>query len=317
VERRHEQNSASLRPRLQHWQSLIVAALLLLVSLGQAAPSATVTTQPQAADDATPTRKVTPGTTAADDSPLSEARNRLQQAFDQLRAGDTATAQKSLQAARKWLETSATSSNSATTRQEANQLADEIAALEASLEQDTKAAESSISRYWHKATSLLQRELDQLIHRYETLSSAETTLKYLLNARMHLRNAEHSLFVVHDPGEADRELGATIGNLQVASSDARTDIRKQIAALIESLQQLTSPSLDQAAASQENRVGQYLQQALKNLEAARQMATPTEQLRLDAIIEQARQLQAEAQRKSARARYDAAMIQLRKIIDSL
>ncbi len=176
---------------------------------------------------------------------------------------------------------------------------------------------SAISRFWHKSTSLVQREVDQLIHSYQELSSNQKALKYLLDAKMRLHNAEHGLFVEHQPGLADRQLAATIQDLQAAARTVNPHTRNEIQALIKDLQGLGSEAKSRKSASRAGQVSDLLQQALRQLEAARKLATPVEQAQLDALIHQTAELQQGVEEESTRAQYEASMVKLRKIVDGL
>ncbi|MGV6857586.1 MAG: DUF1720 domain-containing protein, partial [bacterium] len=249
--------------------------------------------------------------------PLDEVKKLLQDAFRSSQAGDSQASRASLQQARQWMDKFAATGKDASAKAEATRLAGEIESLEQSLGQNAADEQTTISRLWHRTTSLVQREVDSLIHSYKELSSTDKSLKSLLDAKMHLRNAEHSLFVVYMPHYADSQLGTAVNNLEEAKAGVKPGEAAAIDGLIADLKALGSGAMGEPQAVKENNVADALARVMTDLLEARNAASDSERTSLDRLIGEVKRFQDEVLQRSVKARYDASLAKLRALIEQL
>ena len=131
-----------------------------------------------------------------DNTYLQVARDQLSIAHDKYNEGDITGSKHSLKKAGDWLNKAVEHSEYEKVRTEAEKLASEIDQFHLTLNHSS--GQSDIVRFWHQATSLVIRESEQLIHSYTTSSNDSTTLRHLLDAKMHFYLADHDLFDSHD-----------------------------------------------------------------------------------------------------------------------
>jgi hypothetical protein len=248
---------------------------------------------------------------------LREARDRLEEAFDSYDEADPASAKKSLEEATVYLHKAAENSSSDKTREEARKLAAEIDKFRNKISQDPYQQENRIARFWHRVSSIIKREADHLVHSYMEISTAGKTLKHLLDAKMHLFNAEHDLFVSRDTDDAEVELSKVLGYLEEARRVAAPDVKRKIELFSEDIQSLRAKITTSGGIWKKDSVINALNQALANLEHAHESATPTTKLRIELIQEELQVLQMDVRRNSIRDDYDASMATIRSIINEL
>lgn len=259
--------------------------------------------------------------TAADqisvESTLALAREKLGYAFDAYREGDIERTKKHLDTASGSLLKALDNSKSEKTRDETSKLATEIEDFKTRLNQLTKEEENSIARFWHRATSLIKREAEQLIQDYVDLSTSEKILKHLLDAKMHFYNAEHDLFISHDAEDAGIELTRTLEYLTDASQIHVPEVQRKIILLSQNIQSLKDNLSTTKEIWSNDSVIQALDKALDNLTEVDINIAPSYKLRIETIKADIQTLRVNLARENIKNRYDSAMTTLRNIINEL
>ncbi len=253
----------------------------------------------------------------SNDDSLGAARDQLEQAFSSYREKNIQATREHLLQARGLLDQSALNSASQTVKTEARKLVDEIQAFEQKLAAGNEAEESSIARFWRRATSFIRREAEQLVDQYVELSQNEKTFKHLLDAKMHLFIAEHDLFVSKDSRDAYAELYKVLVDLDLASREAVGEFKPQVADLtdkVTALRKLMSASEQSWLGSE---VIEHLQNARSDLLLAEQTAKPETSLQISIIRHQIEGLRREEETRNLRNDYDAIMEDLKLIISKL
>ena len=248
---------------------------------------------------------------------LDKARVKLGYAFDAYRKGDIDTTRVNLKAATEWLHKAEQSSSSETARDEASNLAAEIEKFKVKLNDASEKEENSLARFWHRATSIMKRETDQLINDYIELSISEKTLKPLLDAKMHLFTAEHDLFVSHDAEDAGEELGDTLEYLVEASQIARPAIQQRIISLSGDIKFLREKLSTTKEIWINDSVINSLDKAIDSLADASESVSPKVKLRIELINADIRALRLDIERDNIKNNYETAMATLRNIINEL
>jgi tetratricopeptide (TPR) repeat protein len=255
--------------------------------------------------------------TAGDNNPLDISRIKLGRAFDDYRKGDLDSARRELNAAIEWLRNATQTSKTEKVRDEAQKLSVEIEAFEKDLNNAAAGKESDLARFWHRVTSIIKRETNQLIHSYVELSIAEKTLKHLLDAKLHFFNAEHELFVSYDAEEAGEELNKTIQYLDEAIEVARYSIREQVVLIKKDVELLKDEISTTKNIRANNSLIVTLDNLLEGLEEVNEDIPPNLELRLDQIKADVRALRSEVGRNSVKNKYDKIMRELHKVINQL
>jgi hypothetical protein len=248
---------------------------------------------------------------------LREARIKLSNAFDSYREGDKMSAQTNLEEATAFLNKAAENSSAEKTKKEARKLATEIDKFRDEISQVPARQESILARFWHRASSIIKREADHIIHGYMEISAADKTMKPLLDAKMHLFNAEHDLFVSHDIEEAYDELGKVIVYLGEAADIATPAAKGRIDLLRENIQSLKEKITVSSDIWKKDSVINSLNVALSSLAEAYMDATPTTKMRIEQIQNEMQALHTDVRRSSIRDDYDTSMATLRTIINDL
>ena len=250
-----------------------------------------------------------------DNTYLQVARDQLSLAFEQYNDGDIAASKQSLRKASDWLNKAVTHSEYDTIKTEAEKLASEIDSFRLTLSHSSE--KNDISRFWHQATSLILRESEQLIHSYITTSNDNTTVKHLLDAKMHFYSAEHDLFVSHDPKDAVQELNDSLEYLAQANAIAKTKVKARINKLIDDIKVLISLTESSKDSWKKNMLIDSLDKAIINIANAESIATPPIKLRLKSIEQDIYQLQSDMQRTNLKSRYDSIMVDFTRAIKSI
>lgn len=247
--------------------------------------------------------------------PTTMVRQKLQSAYSLYAEGNITAAKKELDEANQLL-IKAPEENSIT-KIENQKLANEIQALIEQLTSDSEEQQNAIVRLWHRSTALVTREMEDLIHRYNTLSTVERTLKPLLDAKMHLFYAEHDLFSNHNAKLAEYELSNVLDYLDDAVQVATPENRERIIKISKSIQALQKMTPFGSEAWNIESVNKAINDAQSDLDKAKKFATPSDAASIDKIKSELLVLQKEIVKNSAKQYYDSAMYQLVQLINDL
>ena len=253
----------------------------------------------------------------SDNTAIDIARSNLEKAIDSYRQGDMVATGQNLEIAIKSLDQAAQDSKTEKTREESRKLGIKIDEFKEMLIQESEQDENSLLRFWHQATSILKRETDQLIHDYVKLSVSEKTLKYLLDAKMHLFMAQHDLLISHDNEDATDELDNVLAYLDEASQVAKLSLQKKITVLSKEIQTLKERISPGKESWRENDLILVLKQAVKNLSEARKYASPQISSRIESLETEIQILQVDIERSNIKNDYKSAMTKLKEIIHEL
>jgi Asp-tRNA(Asn)/Glu-tRNA(Gln) amidotransferase C subunit len=254
---------------------------------------------------------------SSEENTLHEARLKLENAFDSYKNGDMAATKDNLNVATQWLNKAAENSRTEKTREEARKLATEIDTFREKVKQDSEQHENSLARFWHQTTSIIKREADQLIHSYVESSTAEKTLKYLLDAKMHLFTAEHDIFVSHDEEDAADELNKVLNYLDEASQIATPSINNKIIDFTQDIQSLKNNLTPGKGLWKKDSVIHSLDTAKDDLTKAYTNASPSIKLKIESIKKDIAALRVSIERSNIKNDYDTAMAKLKTIINEL
>lgn len=250
-----------------------------------------------------------------DNTYLHVARDQLALAFEEYNDGDIAASKQSLRKASDWLNKAVNHSEYDTIKAEAEKLAAEIDSFRLTLSQSSE--HNDINRFWHHTTSLILRESEQLIHSYITTSNDNTTLRHLLDAKMHFFLAEHDLFVSHDSKDALQELNDSLEYLAQADAIAKPKVEARINKLIDNIKALISLTESSKNSWKKNMLIDSLDEAISNVANAESIATPPIKLRLKLIEQDIYQLKLDMQRTNLKTRYDSIMVDFTRTIKSI
>ncbi len=256
-------------------------------------------------------------TAASDNKAINAARLNLKNAIDSYRAGDMVATRHNLETAITSLQQAAQENSTEKTREESRKLGIKIDEFKEMLIQESKQDENSLLRFWHQATSIVKREADNLIHSYVELSVSEKTLKYLLDAKMHLFRAQHDLLVSHDNDDAASELDNVLGYLDEASQVSKPSLQKKITDLSKEIQTLKDHIKPGNESWRENDLILTLEQAVKNLNKAKNSASPRISERIESLETEIQILQVDIERNNVKNDYESAMAELKTIIHQL
>ena len=295
-----------------HGHSMIsIAILMLCVFISSPALSSDNSDNPTQSEP----DQVT--STQSENNNLDQARSFLGYAFDSYKKGDIDATKNNLQQASKWLAKAAENSKADKSKEESQKLAAEINQLKETISQSSDNHENSLARFWHRVTSIIKREADQLTHSYVTLSIDEKTLKHLLDAKMHLFTAEHDLFVSHETKDAEYELEKTIEYLKDAKEVAKPVTSDKVAALLADIQGLKDNINSKKDIWRKDSMIQSLDKAIGNLDDAREKASPTTKLRIDLLKTEVLAVREHVEQGNLKTNYDDAMTTLQTIINEL
>ena len=241
--------------------------------------------------------------------PLAMAHQELKQAHENFKKGDIDRVQKELNAAGKWLQQPGLSDN-AKTKDESAALVKEIQALQQKISHPSDQHEGAIARIWHRSSALVNHEIQHMTKSWSDVSTANKTIKYLLNAKLHFNYAEHDLFADHDSGNANKELSYTITYLDEADKVAIPRIRQQIAVIKKDIQALAS---SHANAHEQQDIINALDMASASIQQASHSAAPLIQARLKSLATEIGSLKSDIGMLEHRQQYDAILEKLRKL----
>lgn len=245
--------------------------------------------------------------------PLAMAHQQLEQARQQYSKGDVEAVRKSLEAANKLLQDPKMSKDTKTIN-EVTELAKEIQQLQASINHPSDEHESAITRLWHRSSALVEREIEHVKKSWKDSSTANTTLKHLLDARLHFSYAENELFRSHNVEKANEELNKTVAYLDKADEVAIPRVREKIASLKKDIQQLPTSHIN---TDDEREIIQALEAASTSIDKASHSVSLEIQARSQKIAVEIRNLKKEVPLLERRHQYDSIMKRLRKLDEIL
>lgn len=248
---------------------------------------------------------------------LEVARLKLKRAIDNYKDGNLDAARHNLEVAIEWLNKASKNSKTKKSRQASRQLAVEIDAFKQRLDQLSEENENILVRFWHQTTAIIGREIDHLVHSYVELASSENTLRYLLDAKMHLYTAEHDLIVSHEFEDSVQELDSVLDYLDQAGEVAKTPLKEKIKDLRNRISLLEEQVKESPKAWQVNEEIALIDQAKENLTKVKDSASPQIILRIETIEADIHALRIDIERSNIKNSYESCMATLRGIIDEL
>ena len=253
----------------------------------------------------------------SDGSALDIARLTIEKAINSYREGDMDASKRNLEIAIESLNKAANDSQTEKAREESRKLGIKIDKFKEKLNQASGQHENSLIRFWHQTISIIKRETDHLIHSYNELSVSEKTLKYLLDAKMHLFMAQHDLFATHDDDDAIKELDNVLDYLDEASQVAKPSIKKKILNLSKNIDVLKEQIKPGQEVWKNNDLVLSLNQAVDKLTEAKSIASPQIKLRIESLETEIQILRVEVERSNIKNDYELSLVKLRGIINEL
>ncbi len=263
--------------------------------------------------EATPsTHKVS----VAANHPLAMAHQELKNAHDHFGQQDLDAVHKDLTAANKWLQDSAISQNEKM-KEEAAILMKEIALFQQRIDQPAEEKEGVLARLYHRSTALVQRQVQHSMKNFDKASAANTTLKQLIDTRLHFHYAEHDLFVSHDAEGAGKELIKTIEYLDKANETALPAVQQKLAVIKKEIQTLaTNHANANANVAEQQKIIQALETAHTALKQASEGVTNAEiQTRISAITLTITRLKKDVSNLENKQHYHEIMKQLNQLVE--
>jgi hypothetical protein len=253
----------------------------------------------------------------SEESALDVARLKIENAINSYKEGDMAASERDLQMAIESLNKAANDIQTEKAREETRKLGIKIDEFKEKLNQAPGQHENMLIRFWHQTISIIKREKDHLIHSYIELSVSEKTLKYLLDAKMHLFMAQHDLFVSHNDEEAMKELDNVLDYLDDASQVAKPSIKKKVINLSKNIQALKEQINPGQEAWRNNDLVVSLNQASDKLTQAKSIASPQIKLRIESLETEIQRLRVDVERSNIKNDYELSIVKLRGIINEL
>lgn len=251
------------------------------------------------------------------DNALNRTRILLEKAFDSYQQKDIKQTKEYLRNATELLNESSLNSKTEKVKLESKKLAQEIENFYHKISLSSELHENKLARFWHQTTSIIKRETDQLIHRYNKLYIAEKTLKHLLDAKMHLFTAKHDLFVSHNEEDAIEELSEAIDYLDKAEQVAILPIKSKVESLRKDIQSMKNAKTPTASSWKQNEILISLDVAFTNLNEAKRNAAPTLKLRIETLQHEIDKLRKSIDFDNLKNDYDSATTRLITIIHEL
>ncbi len=248
---------------------------------------------------------------------LLVARENLLGAIESYEKGNLLKTQQKLKTATEWLHKASQNSMTEKVRKEAVKLSSEIDSFKKSINKASEQQEYSLARFWYQATSMIERETDHLIHSYVELSVTEDTLKYLLDAKMHLFIAKHDLFVSYDDKEAIEELNTVLNYLDEAMQVANSVTKNKISALIKDIKSLKNKISSRKDGWKIRQITHSLENAVNELTQANKNASSSVKSRIEYIKANIRTLRNDIGSSRMKDHYKSSMASLVKIIKEL
>jgi len=253
----------------------------------------------------------------SDETALDVARLKIENAINRYKEGDMVASERDLEMAIESLNKAAHDSQTEKAREESRDLGIKIDKFKEKLNQESGQHENSLIRFWHQTISIIKRETDHLIHSYNELSVSEKTLKYLLDAKMHLFMAQHDLFVSHDNEDAIQELDNVLDYLDDAGQVAKPSIKKKVINLSKNIHALKEQINPGQEAWRNNDLVLSLKQAMNELTKAKNIASPRIKLQIESLETEIHTLQVDVERSNIKNDYELTIVQLREIINEL
>lgn len=241
--------------------------------------------------------------------PLAMAHQELKQAHEDFNKGDVDRVQKELNTASEWLQQPGLSDNRKT-KDQAAALAREIQELQQKINHPSAEHEGAIARIWHRSSALVEHEIQHMAKSWSDVSTANKTLKYLLNAKLHFHYAEHDLFADHDSDNANKEMSYTITYLDEADKVATPQIRQQISVIKEDIQALAK---SHANTHDQQNILNALDMASASIHQASQGAALLIQARLKSLATEIVSLKNDIAMLEQKQQYDAILEKLRQL----
>jgi hypothetical protein len=241
--------------------------------------------------------------------PLAMAHHELEQAQDNFNKGDIEAVQRELNAAGKWLQQPGLSDN-VKTKDEAAALVQEIQQLQQKISQPSAEHEGAIARIWHRSSALVEHEIQHMKKSWSDVSTANKTIKYLLNAKLHFNYAEHDLFAAYDSGDASKELSYTLTYLDEADKVAIPRVRQQISVIKKDIQALAN---SHTSSHGQQDIINALDMASASIHHASHSAVPLIQTRLKSLAVEIDSLKSDIGMLEHRQQYDAIMKKMRQL----
>ncbi len=248
---------------------------------------------------------------------LDMTRLKLESAINSYKKGDMVATKHDLEVAIEWLNKAEQNSKAEKSREESRKLGAKIDAFKEKLNQSSGGHKNSLIRFWHQSTAILKREIDHLTHSYVELLVSEKSLKYLLDAKMHLFTVRHDLFVSHNNEDAIQELDNVLDYLDEAGQVAKQPMQKKIIDLSKEIYILREQIKRRQDAWRNNDVILSLNQSIDNLTNAKNKASPRIKLRIESIKAEIQTLRADVEKVNIKNDYESAMAKLRDIINEL
>ncbi|RUM94359.1 MAG: hypothetical protein DSZ28_03605 [Thiothrix sp.] len=245
--------------------------------------------------------------------PLAMAHQKLDHAKENYSKGDIDAVQQDLEAASKWLKDPRLSNNTKA-KDEAVILANEIQALQEEISHPSDEHEGTIARIWHRTTALVQHEIQHVKKSWSDTSTANKTMKHLLDAKLHFTYAEHDLFVAHNREKANKEISRTIIFLDEAEKVAIPRIREQIATIKNDMQILTDSRI---YASEQEKIMSVLMDASQSIQEVSQGVALPVQSKLQTLAIEIGSLKNEIGTLESRQQYNAILEKFRKLNNEL
>ena len=245
--------------------------------------------------------------------PLAMAHQKLDHAKEKYSQGDIGAVQQDLDTASNWLQDPGLSDNTKA-KNEAATLANDIQALQEIISHPSDEHEGAIARIWHRTTALVEHEIQHVKKSWADISTANKTMKHLLDAKLHFTYAEHDLFVAHNREKADKEISRTVTYLDEAEKVAIPRIREQIATLKNDMQILANSRI---YASEQERIMSVLTKASISIEKVSQGVALPVQSKLQTLVTEIENLTNEIGALESRQQYNAIIEKLRKLNNEL
>ena len=234
---------------------------------------------------------------------LAIAQQQLKQAHEYYKKGEIDQVNKSLQAASQSLQGHQENKAAAA-------LVSEIKQLQEKISQSSDAHEGTISRLWHRSSALVAREIEHATKSWNDSSTANETLKYLIDARMHFSYTEHDLFANHNAEKANEDIKSTLTYLDKANAIANPQMREMITVLKKEIQHLPT---DQTNAEEVQIILQALETAATSVEKANNSVSQEIQTRSKKIVTDIKNLKKDIFILEKRQQYDAVMEKLQNL----
>lgn len=162
-----------------------------------------------------------------DGHPLSWVKLKLRHAAENYTNGHIQSAKVDLGQVAHWLD-QADEHADPKMRLEINKLHLQVNELYNSMGASSEEQQNILARLWHRSVVLFEREMDHLLHSWNEVESANTTMKSLIDAKMHFYYAEYDFFEKHDSKAVIEELDKSLHYIDKAYKTASPAVKKQI-----------------------------------------------------------------------------------------